>query len=366
MLTILPTTADHDVGNLMFVPPARNNDLPVPFCPYGAIFLKPFAIPPTSIVPRVAGAMQPIRDETFKFAYGHTYHELRNMILRTGFAAEGMSGHIPTRKGDTFAHLQEGAPVVDAFQDLQIEGAGAEVDQGNDLAPEERIRLVHDRNATAWLSDLWNQFLSDILQKCGNSHNAGSSHCRLVIQERRTVTAETYNCLNLAVTFNRVQWHRVNNEDWMKLFGLYWPDIGAGCPPRVQNYRSMKYYVTWRDRIGDLSQLEVNQLRNKLWMEFSKLKWLPEANRDRVWRYDRVRGLSVFPTGLQGPAPRIAIFSNDAVSWNPVIAQGEEMALDDPDLDVEVMDRRRWLGRLPPRNMTEYSALRREEEEGSD
>jgi hypothetical protein len=85
---------------------------------------------------------------------------------------------------------------------------------------------------------------------------------------------------------------------------------------------------------------------------------LPDATRDRVWRYNHHSGMSFLPEGFQGQAPRIAVLSKERVSWEPP-AHGEEIDLDAHELDPQVMDRRRWPGRIPPRDMRDYAiALR--------
>jgi hypothetical protein len=357
MLSILPTTLDHDSGNLMYLPSARN-DNPIPFCPDGVIFLKPFVLPPISIIPRLIGGTQPIRAESFKFLFGHDFLSLQNVIVRSGIAARYPAARIPTRKGQTHAHLNEEAvPVVENFVGLQLDRPVTGVDAGEDLPPEDVIQ-EDDLDAPTWLSRLWYQFLSDVLQKCGNSHNMPTSHCHLSMEDRRLATPETFKSLNLSLVFSRVQWRRVPQNEMLTIFGAFWPDNQHLCRADVQNYRTMRYYTTWKMRIGELAAVDVNHIRNRLWTEFRTLKWMPAATQDRVWFYDRQPDYSILPRDHQGPAPRVVIFGQEPVPWGP----GGEGTGYDPQVD----NRRMWLGRMPPRDEEQYSvAMRQEEEESS-
>jgi hypothetical protein len=62
------------------------------------------------------------------------------------------------------------------------------------------------------------------------------------------------------------------------------------------------------------------------------------------------------------------VYGQDAPSWNLAqIPHNEEEDAEEETEDVEVIDRHRWLGRMPPRDMREYAmAMRQEEEESSD
>lgn len=363
MLSILPTILDHDAGNLMYLPSARN-DGPVPYCPDGVIFLKPFVLPPISIIPRLSGGIQPIRAETFKFFFAHDITMVRNMIRRTGIAVRDLTTRIPTRKGHTRVRLNEEAvPVVEGFVGLQVDRPVVGVDVGDDLAPEDIIS-EDNLDAPTWLSRLWYQFLSDVLQKCGNSHNMSTSHCHLSVDDRRSVTPEIYQSLDLALVFRRVQWRRITRNEMMAMFGAFWPSQDHLCRTDVQNYKTMLYYSTWKLRAGELRAADVNRIRNRLWREFQTLEWMPEATQDRVWYYDRQPGYSVLPRRHQGPAPRIVVFSQRAVSWS---TEGDDLGGEDIEYDPQVDNRRMWLGRVPPRDRQQYAIdLRQEEEESSE
>jgi hypothetical protein len=363
MLSILPTTLDRDAGNLMFLPSSRN-DGPVPYCPDGVIFLKPFTLPPTAIVPRLRGGTQPIRAESFKFLFGHDIATLRNTINRIGIAVRDPTARIPTRKGQTHVRLNEEAvPMVEGFLGLQLDRPIPGVDVGDDLPPED-IVPEDNLDAPTWLSRLWYQFLSDVLQKCGNSHNMPASHCHLSVDDRRSITPETYKSLALALVFRHIQWQRITRDEMMTLFGAFWPDQTHLCRTDVQNYRTMLYYSTWKWRAGELSAADVNCVRNRLWSEFQTLEWMPEATQDRVWYYDRQPNYSVLLRGHQGPAPRVVVFSQGPVSWN---IEDDGLGGEGLEYDPQVDNRRMWLGRALPRDRQQYAVrLRQEEEESSD
>jgi hypothetical protein len=365
MLSILPTTNDPQQGNLMFFL-RDGHDLAVPFCPNGAVFLRPFRVPPEAPCPRISGGQLP-SNASLAFLLGRPPHEIMQMLQRPGFQIQHHHLRQPTRKGLTKPHLLQDVPVIAQFQGLQFNRLVAAVDAGDDLPPEARgLRdEADDADTPTWLSKLWYQFLSDILQKCGNSQRLQSSHCHLSRERRQSATPEMFESLNLAAIFQRVRWRRVGPQDWLTMFTFFWPPATHITRPDTQNYPTMKYYLAWKAQITRLQQAEANLLRNQLWNVFQTLQWLPDATADRVWYYDDTGAHhGVFPAGLAGPAPRIVIQGIFAPTWVPELRHNQDENIeDDNGGPVE----RPWPGRAPNRNMVDWRvAMREESEESSD
>ena len=202
--------------------------------------------------------------------------------------------------------------------------------------------------------------------------------------DRLSVTMDMFERHNLALIFRRVQWRQSNRAEWCKVFRTFWPNKGHICPSSAQNWRTMRYYCTWKSRVADMSQNEVNRASNRLWSAFERLAWIPDAKQDRLWYYNGKASFQVLPNDAATPAPRVLV--RERPNWNPQEvpsanprnddgrerSDGESAEGTDEEMEVleaerrALLDRRSWLGQMPPRDMKEYALqLRQEEEESS-
>ncbi|KAG1854248.1 hypothetical protein F4604DRAFT_1547840, partial [Suillus subluteus] len=131
----------------------------------------------------------------------------------------------------------------------------------------------------------WNQFCSDLLQKCGNLRNwpLEASHCRLSMEERLHVTDEVYKDINLAMVFNQVQWKKVTGLEWKEAFDLFFPPLKAPIKIQSQNYPGMKYWDDWHNMKTRMQPEDIHVIRNKYWSLFKLLHWVPKPHTDRLW-----------------------------------------------------------------------------------
>jgi hypothetical protein len=379
MLTVLPVTNDYNDGNLLFPPPQNHDRNPdILYAPYGAVFFMRLKWPPLTEVPRLSWG-HVMNDRSFKHFFGCTYFDLRAKYVRTGFMQRDQipKAHVPTLKGKTTLHPnQDVDEALRAFHTLAIDVVppqGIQDEEDMDIPPEELGQQQQDDMAI-WTTKLWQQFLSDLLQKCGNSRGDSTiaSHCRMTMAQRTSASMELYQQLNLALIFRRVQWRYADQKEWLHAFEIYWPKKNHVTGLSIQNLKTMQYYTTWKSQVAKLTMQEVEHIRNRLWVIFRSLKWIPNAKCDRVWDYKIDTKCQRFPTDIKQKAPQVIILlGSGKPNWEPQAFQGDDDASDE-DGHHEQRDRERvhmqqmrkqWVGGIEPTNMDLYKDLREEEEE---
>ena len=108
-------------------------------------------------------------------------------------------------------HSTEIDTILPKFTNLQVSSLCIPNDLAEDLPYEEQVQYLGDvvvQDLPVELTQLWKQFLMDILPKCGNLHSAGAqaSHCCLSMQERQNIMQEVITNTDLSTIFNQVQY----------------------------------------------------------------------------------------------------------------------------------------------------------------
>ncbi|KAG1717976.1 hypothetical protein EDB19DRAFT_1921560 [Suillus lakei] len=374
MCTILPLTRDYRHDMLQIRPReelVRHGDM-LPICAHGAYFFRDIVWPPTTDVPRLQrGPM--MRNSTFKFIFGLDYEALRRKYLPPAYIPRALvpQKRVRTQKGFSKRHRVEAPAPVPVFEDLDFELAGAPLDAGEDLPWNERADFPPDleEDLPVQLTKHWNQFCSDVLQKCGNLKNSplAASHCRLTMEERLHVTDDVYKDINLAMVFNRVQWKKVSGREWKEAFDIFFPPRNAPLRVQPQNFPTMKYWEEWFEMKRRLAPAAFDTVRNKYWTIFKELLWVPKPHKDRLWKYTASDDFSTYPLRYSGQAPQIIVSpSSYPPTWEPNVDEVEEEEEEEEaeeEANGNQVDRREWVNDIAP---IPDRILRREEEEESE
>ncbi|KAG2133223.1 uncharacterized protein EDB93DRAFT_1107682 [Suillus bovinus] len=379
MCAILPVTHDYDADGIQIVPRQHHidNHDGLPFCAHGAFFLREMVFPPIADVPRMKRT-NVISHTSYKYFFGCDFNVLRNRYHPTAYIPRSMipKSRVNTQKGMSKRHKADIPEPSAAFADLEYHAPRPPQDIGDDLPFDERLDLPPglDEAFAVTITKHWNQFCSDVLQKCGNmkGNPLAPSHCRLSMHERLVVTDDIYRETNLALIFNRVQWKRAHPLEWREAFDQFF--IPPGTAPRLQpqNYPNMTYWMEWADMKRDKPAHVIDAIRTKYWALFKELYWIPKPYNDRLWKYTEDSAFTTLTSTYKSSAPHLLINpSRQPPRWVPEHVTGdalqeqeeeeEEQTVHDPDYvpDTE------WVDNVPPVPMRIY--MREEEEEsGSD
>ena len=361
MLRILPITENYAVGNLLFQPPSRRDqDLPVPFCPYGAVFLSDLKWPPETSSPRLALRNRvALSDLCYQAYFKCDYKELHYKLVQSGIEARS-NGRVPMRKGNTRPHRNRNPEPLPDFGRLTIAFPETGADMGDDLPVEEVVTRRPEESPDLTATRLWLRFLTDVLQKCGNEKR-GESYCCLAMADRERVNIDTYRDLDLSKVFRKVQWKRPSNRELLRTFTIFWPNKDHILPQSAQNFRMMGYYLEWKAHCSEMRESDVVKLKRSLFEQFSSLNWIPAASADRVWSYGIDDSYQRLPLGIPSSAraPRIFVLNGTIPVWG----NGDP---GDVEVDQDLPIRQGLLGERMTRRVDEYMHLREEEEESSE
>ncbi|KAG1718437.1 hypothetical protein EDB19DRAFT_1920593 [Suillus lakei] len=377
MCAILPLTHDYDVHGIQIIPREhhiQNND-GLPFCAHGAYFLRDMVFPPIADVPRMTRT-NVISHTSYKFFFGCDFNVLRNKFYPTAYIPRSAipKSQVRTQKGMSKRHRADNPEPPAAFANLEYEAPPPPQDTGDDLPFDERLDLPPglDEPFAITITKHWNQFCSDILQKCGNmkGNPTSPSHCRLSMHERLVVTEDIYKETNLALIFHRVQWKRAHPVEWREAFDKFFPPPGTAPRLQPQNYPNMSYWMEWADMKRDKPAYLIDEIRTKYWGLFKQLYWIPKPYNDRLWKYSEDSGFVTLPSTYKLSAPHVIIHpSKAAPTWQPAV--DDELALEEEEEDeeAEIQDpdyvpAAEWIDNVPPIPMRIY--MRQEEEESSD
>lgn len=306
LCAILPNTPNIHHPQRLVHPFDIDDDQGMPFCPFGVIFFRAIEYNP---VPRFFRGRS-IKDTTYRYLLGKTLMEIRHKLCPVGFITRDMipANHFPQRKGVTKLRAGPPPPVL-----VELENTGIVIqrayEQGPDIPLSEDEDSDIDEEVPEFLTKLWYQFLSDILQKSGNAKNQPfkPSYCRMTMRQREAVTPEHFQSTNLALTWNEVQWKMASSAEWKKVFCILWPRKGHITNPSAQGWRQMQYYQNWKSFTARLKWEEVEKLRRKLLSLFKTLAWAPRSTNNRPWFMNMDTRYVRFPSGTVGPAPQILV-----------------------------------------------------------
>jgi hypothetical protein len=366
-------TNDYEADGLQINPRQanRDNEDPLPVCAFGAFFLRDLVWPPTAAVPRMRYG-NVMLNSSFKKFFGLTFQDLARKYTPLAFIPRTTvpRTRVATQKGMSKRHHDDDPLPVTAFEDLDFEIPPPPQDIGHDLPMHERIDypVPLAEPLPVLLTKHWNQFCSDLVQKCGNArgNQMQASHCALTMDERRNVTPAIYKESNLATVFHRVQWKRANGLEWREAFDQFFPPLGT--PPRLQpqNFPTMQYWLTWAEMKRDMAADALNEVRTKYWALFKEFIWIPKPYSDRLWKYNPHPDFHVFPRGYTQSAPHILInCAFPSPTWAPERVTGAA-TFDEEDEDADDgydHPRAEWVDDRQP---IPLRILLREEEEDSE
>ena len=176
------------------------------------------------------------------------------------------------------------------------------------------------------MSDLWRQFLSDIIMKSPNTKSQlKASYCLLTLAQKRSVTEDTFHDTNLVKVWNTCLVKVGDDKDWEAVFNHLWPDIGHQCV-KDQGYTQSTYYRSWKEMIARVNKREtVQAMRAAFKRRLNRLKWIPQPVADKLWvSTANGSGFTRYPLGSGGPAPHILTHSPLLWDKTVVVAAEEE------------------------------------------
>jgi len=158
------------------------------------------------------------------------------------------------------------------------------------------------------LTQLWKQFLTDILQKCGNLHGAGAqaSHCHLSMQKRQNITQAALTNTDLSTIFNQIQYCTSTWKEWGDAFNHYFSPLDGKVLVQPQNFPSMLYWRNWSE-LKNVHPIAVGHMRGWLCLLFHQLLWVPQNVSDRVWVYNGSNCFQIFPQDCTSNTPQVMI-----------------------------------------------------------
>ena len=356
MMTSCLTARGGNHGTFLIHPPAEG----LPVVRQGAIFLRRTLFPPTSGLPRFSYGMD-LNDATWIHFFGRTRDQLRLQALPPPYIPRQQllaAGRVPTQKRMSRPHEAQIDAPLPQLANLQFPLPPIPQDVAEDLPYEEQVEYFGDmaENLPVELTRLWQQFLSDFMQKCGNLRGAraDASHCILPIRDRQNITQEALTNIDLATIFRRVQYRTATRQEWAEAFDRCFSPLGAKIPIQPQSFPNMIYWRRWAE-LKSLIPDKVGHMRRQLRLLFDQLRWVPQMASDRVWVYRKDDRFHMLPQGCALNAPQILMSPFfGPPQWNPPAIVGGEGA------DMEAVMPQR--GARGPRRVP-YAELRQEEEE---
>ncbi|KAH0825741.1 hypothetical protein J3R83DRAFT_9956 [Lanmaoa asiatica] len=172
MMTSCITAGNRDHGTFLIPPPAQGAPAELPVVRQGAIFLRHILFPPTSGVPRFSYGKE-LNNATWIHFFRKTPDELRLNALAPPYIPRQRlleAGRIPTQKSMSRPHWAQINVPLPELANLQFPLPPVPQDVAEDLPYEEQVQYLGDmaENLPLEMTRLWQQFLSDLLQKCGN------------------------------------------------------------------------------------------------------------------------------------------------------------------------------------------------------
>lgn len=367
MMTSCLTAGGRNHGTFLIHPRAEAPPGELPVVRQGAIFLRSILFPPASAAPRFVYGKE-MNNATWIHMFGQMPDQLRLHALPPPFIPRRRlleAGRIPTQKRMSHPHeIPTNGPLPE-FANLQFRLPPVPQDVAEDLPYDQQVEYFGDvaQDLPTALTSLWQQFLSDLMQKCGNLRGprADASHCRLSVRERQSITQQALINVNLATIFNRVQYRTSTRMEWANAFVHYFSPLDAKIPIQPQNFPNMLYWRRWAE-LKSLLPDGVEHMRGQLRRRFDQLYWVPQPASDRVWLYQRNDRFHIFPDGCNSNAPQILMNPlAGRPQWNPPPVIGERNDMDGVGPQPQV-PRPRARGPQP----IPWAHLRQEEEESSD
>ncbi|KAK7440445.1 hypothetical protein VKT23_017083 [Stygiomarasmius scandens] len=180
-------------------------------------------------------------------------------------------------------------------------------DVGNSLVARYSRSLSVDERVTILLR----QCLRDIILTVPQTRTGGRgelSYLSLSNAVRQDIDAydDLFTEIKLSKIWSCCQYKVASRKDFDAAFNHLFPPHDEIVSPNSQGYIRCDYFRLWlniRNTSGSLI------MRMELKQKFSKLLWIPQASRDRLWNTSQNNApyFARLPPGSNGPAPRILI-----------------------------------------------------------
>jgi hypothetical protein len=325
------TLAYHTRLNVRDEDDARSS---VPYIPFGMIFLRRIALPsdggPHPVHAPRFKAGRKVREETFIKFFGKPIESIRELILPVGIVGQEAipKTRVVTNKGRITPKVwtdNNPRPILFKLAQHGHTLPPRNARDGSDMETSDDDDDETHGNIDTWMSDLWRQFLSDIIMKSPNPKGQlNASYCRLTHAQKRSVTEDTFRNPNLAAVWNACLVKIGEDKDWEAAFKHLWPDVGHQSV-NGQGYAQSSYYRTWKEMIARIRNPEtVKAMRDAFKRRLCKLKWIPKPAADKLWvSTANGPGCTRYPEGSKGPAPHI--LTHFWPNWDEtVVVAGEE------------------------------------------
>ena len=306
---------------------STNEEAVVPVAPHGVVFLLPLKVGIRHPVPRFQRVFRNTLGSMFSpAACQHIFGALAEDIGTKYFTKRSFREVNPERvrnrrritrpvtpPDDTppppiFNLTARGLSLIEVPRD---EGSDMEVDgeresDGSDAGFDDNDSS--HLNLDELLTKCWIQLLVDLTQTSPN-HKAANrpSYCHLSEDARAKVNEKTYSDLHLSNYFRMCRWKRATHDDWNLAFKWLFPPLGLTHTSRAQNYKSARYLTQWNDvKARTEDEQDFTRIRGEIKRKFDKLKWIPTATCDRIWKCSsNAKGYTAL--GGSGPSPLILV-----------------------------------------------------------
>lgn len=202
---------------------------------------------------------------------------------------------------------------------------GSDIEDWDSPPPEEPATTID-----SFLSQLWRQFIIDITGKSPNQRGVGKrSYLRLNGPNAQELKENLYQNLAFSQIFRKVAYRAGNRNDWERAFKWLFPQRGFRASGAIQNYLQCPYFKQWIKFLEERKNSDelVTSTRHVLWRRLRGLKWIPDAQQDKIWPTKVVNGFTHWPTPTGdklSPAVHVLLKEHARPSFPPVMDEAVE------------------------------------------
>lgn len=263
----------------------------VPYVPYGTIFFR--ALTMDENVPRLRAGGLTLSPTPFRFWFGNMsieeiqakYEETEPALFDLG-VTNGHSLPLPARDDNFDIGDRLSLPPSDEPFDLDV-----------------------------FITRIYGQFVVDVLGNAPEPREATNSSFlrRTAIQGH--VIDDAFRNFSI---FEHVAYKNSTTSEWTNSFRWFFPNRSHDPTDVSTDYLCSPYYTTWSTFLQDASieHIVVSDARRALWERVRSLRWIPDAQHDKMWGADVREGFTRWPgifkpNGWPKSAPRILLHLDD-------------------------------------------------------
>jgi hypothetical protein len=313
----------------------------VPYNPHGCIFLRRMMV---GAVPRLRAGGPVLPSNAFKYWFGGmTIEEVSLKYRTTGIidktALVGRRAKTNKAKMSLYINLT-GEPEPELFN-MGAQGyilPPPTYDDGSDL--EDRESPSPPQTLDAFLSQLWRQFCSDVMNKSPNQRGSTNpSYLKATPVQRQEGKEDIYKNLVLSDVFTHVHYRNGSPADWERAFKWLFPQPGQMTTNDVQNYPSCPYFKMWMEFVAEPNNGPefLVDVRRRLWDRLRNWEWIPDAQQDKMWPTKALRGFTRWPP-VGKAAPRILLKERRTPVFRLAddgMGEGEIEEVEEEGLDID-------------------------------